>query len=83
MQEPDDEDDEDDEEDSDEEGHNVFYKAEELIVSVTSFISNLFMNKLTHFFFVNSTSQRVCCGNGYESMESQSILTLTSHRWPS
>lgn len=43
-------DDEDDEEDSDEEGHNVFYKAEELIVSVTSFIPNLFINKLTHQF---------------------------------
>ena len=39
MQEPEnggDEDDEEEEEDSDEEGHNVFYKARELIVSLTT-----------------------------------------------
>ena len=39
MQEPEnggDEDDEEEEEDSDEEGHNVFYKARELIVSPTT-----------------------------------------------
>ena len=60
MQEPEnggDEDDEEEEEDSDEEGHNVFYKARELIVSLST------SNKLsTRVFsrFLNKKIKTIC-----------------------
>ena len=89
MQEPEngaDEDDEEEEEDSDEEGHNVFYKARELIVSLTAILSSLF--KISEpgnilFFhldtnsclFVCSTNRRAWRGNGSASTVSPSTST--------
>ena len=73
-----DDDEEEEEEDSDEEGHNVFYKAQELIVSDRDHL-NFSHSALC---VPHSTSRSLSSASGYGSMASPSTLTLMSNRWP-